>query len=128
MERSCRAQRSILVAGGANGETIGHGVVRPNLARLAAGVLLLLFMGITLWTVILYTNHGSVRLGCGTLSPGQTFLDGSRGLVQRTSWHMGNGLRTWGTTYGITFARAYVVIQITHVNLHWTPTEAGEDQ
>lgn len=128
MERICRAQRSAPVAGGANEETLDHGNLKRILARLRAGVLLLLFMGMTLWTVILYTNHGSLHLGCGILSPGQTFLDGSRSLLQRISWHMGNGLRTWGTTYGITFARVYVTIQITHVDLHWTPTEAREDE
>jgi hypothetical protein len=77
---------------------------------------------------VLYFQQGSVSFRVGMLSTSRgQFLDGSGRMLQEVSWHMGNGLRTWGETYGLKFGRGYVTVQVTHIDPSWTKAEAREE-
>ncbi len=82
-----------------------------------------------LWLLVLRDGHGSVSFHCGLLSTASDpYLDGSGHVFQRATWHLGNGTRTWGETHGVKIQRCYLSVQVTHLNPHFTATEAREDQ
>lgn len=86
------------------------------------------FTGMAVWCVQLYAHHGSVRFRCGLLATAkEQYLDGSGRILQRCSWHLGVGTRTWGETYGFKVYRIYISMEVKHVNLRLTPREARED-
>src|SRR4051812_1198811 len=68
-----------------------------------------------------------LRLSSGWLASSDAHhLDNSENVFQRTTWHLGNGTRTRGSTYGNKVARAYLGIQVTRVDSRVTPEEAQE--
>ncbi len=99
----------------------------PILLRVLLAISVLFGLALASWSG-LHNPHGSLRVGYGVLRPGEVFLDGSSRMFQRISWHLGTGVRTWGTTYGMKFGTAYLTLQVTHVDRRWTPTQAGEDR
>jgi hypothetical protein len=81
------------------------------------------------WCVVLFGNHGPLHLWGGILAKAtDQYLDGSGRAFQQCSWHLGNGTRTWGETYGFKVGRFYVSMSVNHVNPRLTPTEAREDE
>ncbi len=72
--------------------------------------------------------HTSVGFRCGLLpAKNDPYLDGSGRALQNCDWHLGNGKRTWGETYGLKLKRVYVSVDVTHTNPNVTVVEAGED-
>ena len=55
-------------------------------------------------------------------------LGGSNKTFQQCSWHLGDGTRTWGETYGLKVRRLYVSMEVEHINPSITPREAREDE
>ncbi len=101
--------------------------------RLSARILVwlppLALSGALIWCAVLYHNHGSLGFRCGLLaSVSDPYLDGSRKPFQTCSWHLGNGTRTWGNTYGLKVHRLYFSLEIRHTNPHITPDEARENE
>ncbi len=65
--------------------------------------------GALIWCALLYHHHGSLGFRCGLLpTASDPYLDGSRKLFQKCSWHLGSGTRTWGETYGVKLSRLYL--------------------
>jgi hypothetical protein len=88
----------------------------------------LLLIAAAVWFFALYSKQGSLSFGCGMLATSKDqFLDGSGRIVHQCSWHFGNGLRTWGETYGLKFGRCYLTVYVTHIDSRWTKTEAAEE-
>jgi hypothetical protein len=97
--------------------------------RTMAGALALGLLLMGLPVVVLYAHHGSLSLNCGLLpTTKDLFLDGSGKTVQTASWHLGDGTRTWGETYGIKINRAFVTLQISHLNPLRSPKAARENE
>jgi len=72
--------------------------------------------------------HDRLALHCGLLpASNDQFLDNSGHFFQRCSWHLGDGTRTSGETFGIKIRRAYVTLQITNPIGSKTPAEAREE-
>ena len=89
---------------------------------------ILYFFGIVTASVLLIFFLVPIRLqfgkwGCvtqrGFLSPGETYLDGTRHVFQRGSWHMGDGTRLYGFTYGVKIGRFY----FTYGTIHGDPID-----
>lgn len=79
--------------------------------------------------VVLFGNDGPLHLWEGILAhASDQYLDGSGRAFQKGSWHLGNGTRTWGETYGFKVGRFYMSMSVKHVNTTVTPTEAREDE
>src|ERR1051325_2392543 len=69
----------------------------------------------------------SLGFNCGLLpTANDSFVDGSCEALQKCSWHLGNGRRTWGETYGVKVKRAYVSLQVMHRNPDVSESEARE--
>ena len=102
--------------------------MKRRLLQGMAGTLLAMLGGVTVWTALLYADHGSLRLGWGTVRAGQQFLDDAPGILHEISWHFGNSLRTWGRTYGIQLGRHYISLQLTYVNTHVSRADARKDE
>jgi hypothetical protein len=84
--------------------------------------------GMLAWSARLYCQKGSLHLYWGMLPNAKSsFLDGSNGLFQHCSWHLGNGTRTWGETYGIRFRRPYLNVEVKHLNPNIHPAEARDE-
>jgi len=80
---------------------------------------------VILFTLVVW--NGKVSLHCGLLRTGQEmFLDGSGDIFQRVDWHLGNGTRTRGETYGMKISRAYLTLSVTHISAGITPAQARE--
>jgi len=80
-----------------------------------------------IWCSLLYHNHGCLGFRCGLLATASDpYLDGFRKPYQKCSWHLGNGTRTWGETYGLEFYRLYISMEVRHTNPRITPDEARE--
>jgi hypothetical protein len=76
---------------------------------------------------VLRGTHTSFGFHCGLLpTANDLFLDGSGEALQKCSWHLGNGRRTWGETYGVKVKRAYVSLQVMHRNPDVSESEARE--
>jgi len=89
---------------------------------LALALLVLLILG-----VALYANHGSIGFWCGmSATASDEYLDGSNRMFQQGGWHLGNGTRTWGETYGLKVGRFYLTMGVTHTNPSITADEANE--
>jgi hypothetical protein len=102
--------------------------MKRYLRRILVAALAVLVTAAAVWVGVLYANHGSLSFHRGTLATNDQFLDGSGKMFQRGTWHLGNGTRTWGETYGVNIFRAYVTVQVTHRNPQVTPQQAREDQ
>ena len=77
---------------------------------------------------LLCRNHPSVGFRCGLLATASDpYLDGSRRLLQKRTWHLGNGTRTWGETYGMKYNRLYLSLELSHTNPRLTANEAREN-
>jgi hypothetical protein len=101
-------------------------IKRAALIILASVVTMALLAALT-WCGMLYHNHGSLGVRCGLLATsGDQFLDGSRRVFQKCSWHLGDGTRTWGETYGVKVSRLYLTVEVKHTNPRVTPAEAKE--
>jgi hypothetical protein len=84
-------------------------------------------MGVLGWGVSLYANHGSIGFWWGMSgTANDVYLDGSNRMFQKGGWHLGNGTRTWGETYGLKAGRFYLTMGVTHTNPSITPDEANE--
>jgi hypothetical protein len=78
--------------------------------------------------ILLFAAPVSIQLHAGLLpSANDPFLDGSNQTFQSITWHLGNGLRTWGETRGVKIWRAYLTVQVKHTNPNVTSTQAAED-
>jgi hypothetical protein len=94
--------------------------------------ILIIFIGLTVAAMALflgavYPKYGSICLRCGILPNSKDdYLDGSRRLFQRCGWHLGDGTYMWGTTYGIKVDRAYLSMQVTHIDPRRTAEEAKD--
>jgi hypothetical protein len=76
---------------------------------------------------VLRGTHTRFGFHCGLLpTANDSFLDGSGEAVQKCTWHLGNGRRTWGETYGVKIKRAYVTLQVMHRNPDVSESEARE--
>lgn len=92
----------------------------------ALGALLLC---VSVWVATVYSRHGRLRFDCGILpSANDPFLDGSGAVLQRTSWHLGDGTRTSGDTFGVKIRSCFLSLQITRVNPRRSAKEAGEEE
>jgi hypothetical protein len=92
-----------------------------GLLACVGGLVLLLFVRL---------QKGNISIGFypGLLPSAQSeYLTSSKSGFQRCTWHMGIGTRTWGTTYGVKFFRAYFSVGVTHTNPEVSPHDAGED-
>jgi len=70
-----------------------------------------------------------MALRCGLLpTASDPYLDGSRKPFQRCSWHLGNGTRDWGQTYGVKLNRLYFSLEVRHTDPRITADEARENQ
>jgi len=97
------------------------------LVKVLAACLIVLIAGIFAWWVALYVSNGSLHLSCGLLPTAKDeYLDNSGRVLQSISWHLGNGRRTWGETYGLKLSRAYLTVQVTHLDPGVTEEEANE--
>jgi len=89
--------------------------------------LIILIVGIFAWCLALYASNGSLHVCCGLLPTAKDeYLDNSGRVFQSLSWHFGNARRTWGETYGLKISRAYLSVQVTHVNPSISGEEANE--
>jgi hypothetical protein len=85
------------------------------------------------WTLILcsalYHSHGSLSIRCGLLATASdSYLDDSRKVFQKCSWHIGNATRTWGETYGLRLRRLYLSLEVSHTNPLFTPDATSENE
>ena len=84
--------------------------------------------GVLAWSARLRCENSSLHLHWGMLPNAKSpFLDGSNGWFQRCSWHLGNGTRTWGETFGVKIRRAYLDVEVVHLNPIIGPAEAREE-
>jgi hypothetical protein len=102
--------------------------MKRKLLHILAAMLGVLVTVVVVWVGVLYANHGSLSFHRGSLAAHQQFLDGSGDMLQRCTWHLGNGTRTWGETYGVKIFGGYVTVEVTHINPQVTPQQAREDQ
>jgi len=94
-----------------------------------ACLLALVIAGVAVWRSLHYGDHGSFGFRCGLLAAANDpYLDGSGKVFQKGSWHLGNGTRTWGETYGLKVHRLYVSMKVGHTNPRITPREAREEE
>ena len=105
-----------------------HRAMKRRLLHILAATLGVLVTAVAVWVGVLYANYGSLSFHRGTLAAHDQFLDGSGDVFQRCTWHLGNGTRTWGETYGVRIFGGYVTVEVKHVNPQVTPPQAGEDQ
>ena len=78
--------------------------------------------------VVLFGNDSPLHLWGGLLAKtSDQYLDGSGRAFQKASWHLGNGTRTWGETYGVKVGHFYMSLSVKHVNPSLTPKQAGEE-
>jgi hypothetical protein len=92
-------------------------------------VMALALSGALVWCAVLYHSHGSLRFRGGLLATASDpYLDGSRKLFQICSWHLGNGTRTWGKTYGVKVNRLYLSMEVRHTNTRISADEARENE
>jgi hypothetical protein len=76
---------------------------------------------------VLRGTHTSFGFNCSMLPTGNdSFLDGSGEALQKCTWHLGNGRRTCGETYGVKVKRAYVRLQVKHTNPDVSESETRE--
>ena len=94
-----------------------------------ASLIPLALSGALVWCALLYHSHGSLRFRGGLLaSTSDPYLDGSRKLFQKCSWHLGHGTRTWGNTYGVKVNRLYLSMEVRHTNPRISADEAREKE
>jgi hypothetical protein len=83
-------------------------------------------LAVSLFALLVW--NGKVSLNCGLLRTSrEMFLDSSGDIFQRVDWHLGNGTRTRGETYGMKISRAYLTLSVTHIRAGITPAQAREE-
>jgi hypothetical protein len=103
--------------------------VKRLFLKVMACALTVAVTGVVVLCGLLYVKHGSIAFRCGMLATAHDpYLDGSGRMIQECSWHLGNGTRTWGETYGFKVRRAYLSVEVKHLNPHLTRKEAKEDE
>ena len=101
--------------------------LRLHRAKILAGLLILEVIGVAVWFLAIREGHPFISLHCGLLpASNHMYLDGSGHVFQNVSWHLGNGTRTTGETYGIKLMRGYFSVQVRHVNPRVSADEAGD--
>ena len=101
---------------------------RPATVIMASSMVLAL-SGTLVWWAVFHHSPGSLRLRGGLLATASDpYLDGPRKLFQQCSWHLGNGTRTWGKTYGAKMNRLYLSVEVRHTNPYISADEARENE
>ena len=104
-----------------------YGLARDMNWLLKRSTWVITLLVIMIVAVVLRATYTSLGLNCGLLpTENDSFLDGSGEALQKCSWHLGNGRRTWGETYGVKVKRAYVSLQVMHRNPDVSESEARE--
>jgi len=103
--------------------------VKRTRAVILACLLAVAMSGTLIWCGVLYHDHGCLGFRGGLLATySDPYLDGSGKPFQRCSWHLGNGTRTWGETYGVKLGRLFLSMEVRHTNPRIIPDEAGESE
>ncbi len=71
-------------------------------------------------------RNNSLGFRSGWLAPGDSYLDNSGRIFQKGSYHLGNGLRTTGRTFGVKLGHWYLTLWLTRVNSTVSQIEAKE--